>query len=283
MTDGLFGPAVAGVIPALNSARRVVPIHSISFVDRSAEPWLRKIAEDSKGTYRHVDLGAPEGRLLTTWPARAAAVWILVAISGLASGDELVLRPSLRLKDKQIYSFDEDGVRFGPTLKPIGWDQIVRGTLAKDQARFDLLHQELSGPLNELQTKFADGAYASLLEPAETLFKKFAVRRSSTAYLVAQSLMWARQARHQAEDAIEPYCVCVTLRISVKDLSSLPGRRRLPYDAETGLSPELALVGFDASRAAAALPRVRERLTKLGSASPRAARTLRRGTGARGG
>ena len=52
----------------------------------------------------------PEGRLLTTWPARAAAVWILVAISGLASGDELVLRPSLRLKDKQIYSFDEDGV-----------------------------------------------------------------------------------------------------------------------------------------------------------------------------
>jgi hypothetical protein len=59
MTDGLFAPMVADVIPTLNSARRVVPIHSISFVDRSAEPWLRKIAEDSKGTYRHVDLTTP--------------------------------------------------------------------------------------------------------------------------------------------------------------------------------------------------------------------------------
>jgi hypothetical protein len=59
MTDGLFAPTVADIIPTLNAARRVVPIHSISFVDRSAEPWLRKIAEDSKGTYRHVDLTTP--------------------------------------------------------------------------------------------------------------------------------------------------------------------------------------------------------------------------------
>jgi von Willebrand factor type A domain len=59
MTDGLFAPTVAAMIPPLNNARRVVPIHSISFVDRSAEPWLRKIAEDSKGTYRHVDLTTP--------------------------------------------------------------------------------------------------------------------------------------------------------------------------------------------------------------------------------
>jgi von Willebrand factor type A domain len=59
MTDGLFAPEVAAMIPPLNSARRVVPIHTISFVDRSAEPWLRKIADDSKGTYRHVDLAPP--------------------------------------------------------------------------------------------------------------------------------------------------------------------------------------------------------------------------------
>jgi hypothetical protein len=59
MTDGLFAPEVADLIPPLNSARRVVPIHTISFVDRSAEPWLRKIAADSKGTYRHVDRAAP--------------------------------------------------------------------------------------------------------------------------------------------------------------------------------------------------------------------------------
>ena len=59
MTDGLFDPGVADMIPTLNSGRRPVPIHSISFVDRAAEAWLRKIADDSKGTYRHVDLAAP--------------------------------------------------------------------------------------------------------------------------------------------------------------------------------------------------------------------------------
>jgi hypothetical protein len=59
MTDGLFSPVVADVIPTLNGGRRPVPIHSISFVDRSSEAWLRKIADDSKGTYRHVDLTSP--------------------------------------------------------------------------------------------------------------------------------------------------------------------------------------------------------------------------------
>lgn len=212
----------------------------------------------------------PEGRRTSNWPARVAAAWLLVAISAPAFGDELVLRPNLRLKDKQVYSFNEDGVCLGPASRPIGWDQIVQGTVAKDQARFDLLRDELSGPLHELQTKLADGTYAALLEPAESLFKRFADRRSSSAYMVAQSLMWARLALHQAEDAIEPYCVCLTLRLSVTDLSSLPGHRRLRYDSETDLSPELALVGFDSSRAAAALPRVRARLRKLGSSSPRA-------------
>ncbi len=137
----------------------------------------------------------PEGQRTSTWPVRVAAAWLLVAISAPAFGDELVLRPNLRLKDKQVYSFDEDGVCLGPASRPIGWDQIVRGTVAKDQDRFDLLHQELSGPLHELHSRLADGEYASLLAPAESLFKKFADRRSSSAYMVAQSLMWARLAR----------------------------------------------------------------------------------------
>ena len=41
--------------------------------------------------------------------------------------------------------------------------------------------------------------------------------------LVAQSLMWARLAQHQPEEAIEPYAVCVTLRRSAKDLSGSSG------------------------------------------------------------
>ena len=60
------------------------------------------------------------------------------------------------------------------------------------------------------------------------------------------------------------------MRQSVKELGSLPGRRRLLIDAETGLSPELALVGFDRTRAAAALPHVRARMRKLGPAPPQA-------------
>ena len=54
------------------------------------------------------------------------------------------------------------------------------------------------------------------------------------------------------------------MRQTVKDLVSLPGPRRLQFDSKTGLSPELALVGFDRSRALAALPPLRERLRALG-------------------
>ena len=59
MTDGLFRPDVADAIPTLNAGPKPVPIHSISLMDRGAEALLRKIAADSGGTYRHVDLNAP--------------------------------------------------------------------------------------------------------------------------------------------------------------------------------------------------------------------------------
>ena len=55
MTDGLFPPPVVDEVAAMNrrSDKRVV-IHTISFVDRSAEGLLRQIAKDSGGKYRHV-------------------------------------------------------------------------------------------------------------------------------------------------------------------------------------------------------------------------------------
>ena len=95
--------------------------------------------------------------------------------------------------------------------------------------------------------------------------------------------MWARLAHHRSEDAIEPYLVCVTLHQTVKDLGALPGRRQLQYDARTGLSPELPLVGYDRDRAAAALPGVRARLRKLGEAAPPGLRLYRGRPGAGGG
>ena len=56
MTDGQFDARAVNQILRLNTvAQRMVPIHTITFVDRSAEPMMRKIAEDSGGKYRHVD------------------------------------------------------------------------------------------------------------------------------------------------------------------------------------------------------------------------------------
>ncbi len=59
MTDGLFDPAVAGDVLRMNAEDRI-PIHCITFVNKEAEALMRKIAEDSGGTYSHVP--GPGGR-----------------------------------------------------------------------------------------------------------------------------------------------------------------------------------------------------------------------------
>ena len=55
MTDGQFPAEVVEEIAALNrgGGRRVV-IHTISFMDTSSEPLMKRIASDSGGKYRHV-------------------------------------------------------------------------------------------------------------------------------------------------------------------------------------------------------------------------------------
>lgn len=60
MTDGVFGDEVNSVIESRimrlnNSGERRVPIHCITFIERGAEPIMRKIARQSGGTYTHVD------------------------------------------------------------------------------------------------------------------------------------------------------------------------------------------------------------------------------------
>lgn len=202
----------------------------------------------------------------------AATVAWSIGIDACARGDELVLRPNVKLKDKQFVGFDEDGVRLGLTTRPIGWDQIVGGTLANDQARFDRLREALGEPLRQIHQALNEGNYAAALGPAEALFPRFADRHSTSAYMVSQALVWARLALHKPEEAIEPYLVCLTLHQTVKDLGALPGRRRLQYDSKTVLSPDLPLIGFDRDRAAAALPGARARLGKLGETAPRGLR-----------
>ncbi len=53
MTDGQFEPSVAVELARLNVEDRI-PIHCICFVSKEAEPLMKKIAEDSGGTYTYV-------------------------------------------------------------------------------------------------------------------------------------------------------------------------------------------------------------------------------------
>ncbi|MCB1280105.1 MAG: hypothetical protein KDB18_01125, partial [Salinibacterium sp.] len=56
MTDGDFSDqdTSTGRIIAMN-AQHKIPIHCLTFIDRSAESRMRRIAEASGGTYTHVD------------------------------------------------------------------------------------------------------------------------------------------------------------------------------------------------------------------------------------
>lgn len=55
MTDGQFDPSVADTIEFLNRTGKKVPVHCITFGDRSAEELMRRIASQSGGTYKHVE------------------------------------------------------------------------------------------------------------------------------------------------------------------------------------------------------------------------------------
>jgi len=56
MTDGQFSRSVVDEVARMNSVHiEPVPIHTISFVSREAEAQLRQIANESGGTYTHIE------------------------------------------------------------------------------------------------------------------------------------------------------------------------------------------------------------------------------------
>lgn len=61
MTDGLFDREIPGQVRQLNLAGRRVPIHCIALIDNSSESLMRRLANDSDGTYTFVG-GLPRGR-----------------------------------------------------------------------------------------------------------------------------------------------------------------------------------------------------------------------------
>lgn len=58
MTDGQFDEAVVAELQKMNMEMQI-PIHCITFGDRSAERQMRQIAQDSGGTYTHVEVSGP--------------------------------------------------------------------------------------------------------------------------------------------------------------------------------------------------------------------------------
>ena len=61
MTDGVFDPSVAARIAQRNTGSRKIPVHCITLIEKSGEEIMRKIAEDSGGTYQHVSGGGGGG------------------------------------------------------------------------------------------------------------------------------------------------------------------------------------------------------------------------------
>jgi hypothetical protein len=197
-------------------------------------------------------------------------------MAGAASplfADRLVLRNLNVISDKTVTAFDEDGVRFSEGGN-VSWDEIERGTVAPDkQAAFDQMLNELGTHLYRIRQRLAVEDYEGLLSHAEAVYPRYRQRRSATAYMVCQAVMWGRIAAHRREEAVEPYWRCFELlRVAKGKPVVLPGERRLQVDLDTGVTPELLPVWFDVDASKKVLDDVYQVMTQLSKPLPEAAR-----------
>lgn len=190
-------------------------------------------------------------------------------LSTSARADLIVLRNLDIIKDRTVKSFDEDGVHLDDG-KTITWDEIEKGTVENSkQADFEKMLKELGPPLYRIRQRLKVGDYEGLLEHAEAVYPRYLDRRSPTAYMVFQSLMWARVADGQREKAVEPYLRAYEyLRATKTANPPLLGTRRLEFDPATGLTPTLQPVWFDKEAAKASLEGVRNAARDMASPYP---------------
>ena len=201
-----------------------------------------------------------------------AAILVVTMSQEIQAVDRVVLRNLDIVSGKAVTSFDEDGVIIDQG-RPITWDQIERGILAEKQADFDKMLKEIGEPLYRIRQRLQVEDYASCLSHAEKIYPRFSERRSPSAYMVAQSLMWARIATGQREKALIPYFRCYEMLRQI-DTSKvpIPGDRRLQFDKNTALTPELLPIWFHPQAAKAALPQVTTSLRTLSKPLPTGAR-----------
>ncbi len=200
-----------------------------------------------------------------TWNVAVLGVLLALAARASSADDRIVLRNTQVITGKTVVSFDPDGVRLsGNPPQVLGWDEIESGRVAVDQARFNATLKQLGDPLFRIRRRLNDGDYRDLVEPSEAVFPQFAARRSPTAYMVVQALMWGRLAEGRRESALEPYLLAQEiLRASPRAATGVPGERKLAFDPTTGLSPDLLPIWFDRDAAKAALPGVVKTLEGL--------------------
>jgi hypothetical protein len=239
---------------------------------------------------------APEAVSFRLWLALLASrryrerverhLWRLILVLGVLplgawpafGADRLILRDLTVLRDRTVVACDEDGARLDEPLddgrRLLRWDEIARGKVAEaQQGAFDQFLQELGLPLLRLRQRLKTGDYRALLEPAQNLAPRFHERKSDAAYLVAQSLMWGALANGEREAALAPYLRALELlRTGAADAKRLPGERRLAFDSQTGLSPELLPLWFDREAAREAMPQVRDAITAMSTPRPEGTR-----------
>ena len=189
-------------------------------------------------------------------------LWMaLLCICLIASGrgtaaDQIVLRDLTILTDRRVEKFNADEIRLDNGQR-LTWDQIEKAQIAVDQASFNQLLSELGTPLYRIRQRLKVGDYSALLRHAETLYSRYSKRRSKTAYMVIQAVMWGRLAAGQRALAVEPYLRCYDLLRGVGDQPiPLPGKRRLQFDPQTGICKEFLPLWFDRTAAARALKQV---------------------------
>lgn len=204
-----------------------------------------------------------------------AVTLLLLTPAATLRADRIILRNLDIISDKTVESFDEDGVRLNDGTV-ISWDRIEKGRVAESkQAAFDAMLADLGSDLYRIRQRMSIGDYRGLLPHAESVYARYAGRRSDTAYMVFQALMWARLAVGQREAALEPYLECVEClrRAEAENRTALlPGTRRLDVDLKTGLSSELPPVWFDAEAARQHLDGVGQTISQMVKPRPPATR-----------
>ena len=197
-------------------------------------------------------------------------VYSITFTIGSCSGDTITLW-NLETVEKDVASFNFDGVLFQDGTS-LDWSMIKSGTLSsRDQTTFDSYLKNVGQLLYRIRIRLQSKDYKGAGENAEAIYKHYRTRNSKMAYLVCQAIMWARLADGHRAAAVDPYLRCYAILKSSPGLEkSLPGDRRLKYDAKSGVCDELQPIWFDKVAVEKAMPAVTATIRELNSPPPAA-------------